>query len=91
MLMLNRQVEITNTLGLHLRAAAKIASLAQQFRADVSVTCDGRTVCGKSILDLATLAAAYGTQLELETGGPDAEAALDALTALIGRGFDERE
>jgi phosphocarrier protein HPr len=89
MIMTSRQVDLTNTLGLHLRAAAKFVSLAQQFRADVSVICDGRKVSGKSILDLATLAAACGSRLELETDGPDAEAALDALTDLIGRRFDE--
>ena len=89
MLMVSRQVEITNTLGLHLRAADKFVRLAQQFRADVRVACDGRKVSGRSILDLTTLAAACGSRLELEADGPDAEAALDALTDLIGRRFDE--
>ncbi len=87
--LVSRRVDVTNTLGLHLRAAAKFVSLAQQFRADVSVICDGRKVSGKSILDLTTLAAACGSRLELETGGPDAHAALEALAGLIGRGFDE--
>lgn len=89
MLSTSRQVDITNTLGLHLRAAAKFVQIAQQFRADVSVICDGRRVSGKSILDLTTLAAACGSQLALDADGPDADAALDALTGLIGRRFDE--
>jgi phosphocarrier protein len=84
-----RQVDITNTLGLHLRAAGAFVKLAQQFRAEVWVVCDGRRASGKSILDLATLAAECGCRLELETDGPDAAAALDALTGLIARGFDE--
>jgi phosphotransferase system HPr (HPr) family protein len=90
-LRVSRQVEITNTLGLHLRAADQFVRLARQFRAEVWVACDGRTANGRSILDLTTLAAACGSQLELEADGPDAEAALDALTGLIGRGFDEQD
>ncbi len=88
---LNRQVEIINALGLHLRPADKFVRLARQFQAEIRVACDGRTASGRSILELATLAAACGSLLELETDGPDAEAALDALTGLIGRRFDERE
>jgi phosphocarrier protein HPr len=89
MLMVSRQVEITNTLGLHLRAADKFVRLAQQFRAEVWVACDGRKVSGRSILDLAIFAATCGSGLELETNGPDAEAALDALIGLIRCGFDK--
>jgi phosphocarrier protein len=91
MLTSRRQVDLTNTLGLHLRAAATFVRLAQQFRANVWVVCGGRRASGKSILDLATLAAECGARLELETDGPDAEAALVALTELIARGFDEAE
>jgi phosphotransferase system HPr (HPr) family protein len=88
---ISRQVEVTNALGLHLRTAAQFVRLAQQFRADIRVACDGRTASGRSVLDLATLAAACGSRLGLEADGPDAEAALDALTDLIGRRFDEEE
>jgi phosphocarrier protein HPr len=91
MLVTSREVDITNSLGLHLRAASRFVSLAQQFRADVSVICNGHKVSGKSMLDLATLAAACGSRLALSADGPDAEAALDALTSLIGRGFDEEQ
>ena len=66
-------------------------SLAQQFRAEVRVAYDGRKASGRSILDLATLAAACGSRLELDADGPDAEAALDALAALVGRRFDEEK
>ncbi len=85
----SRQVEITNTLGLHLRAADKFVRLARQFQAEVRVACDGRKVSGRSMLDLMALAAACGTCLELEADGPDAQAALDALSDLIAREFDE--
>jgi phosphotransferase system HPr (HPr) family protein len=86
-----RQVDVINILGLHLRAADKFVRLARQFRAGVRVACGGRTASGKSILDLTALAAECGARLELEADGPDAEAALDALTGLVARRFDERE
>jgi phosphotransferase system HPr (HPr) family protein len=89
MLVARRDVEVTNAHGLHLRAAQKFVRLAYQFRADVRVACDGRTVSGRSMLDLMTLAAPRGSRLELEADGPDAAAILDALADLIGRGFDE--
>ncbi len=85
----HREVEIINTNGLHLRAADKFVRLAQRFRVGIQVVYNGHKVSGGSILDLATLAAVCGSRLELETDGPDAEAALDALTGLIERGFDE--
>ena len=65
--------------------------LAQQFQAGVQVGYDGHKVSGKSIIDLATLAAVCGSRLELATDGPDAEAALEALTDLIDRRFDDQE
>jgi phosphotransferase system HPr (HPr) family protein len=86
-----RQVEITNRLGVHLRAAAKFVRLARQFQSDIQVTLDGPKVSGRSILDLTTLGAACGSRLELKADGPDAEAALDALAGLFGRRFDEEE
>jgi phosphocarrier protein len=86
-----RSIEITNTYGLHLRAASKFARLAQQFQADVWVGYDGRKVNGRSILDLTTLAAACGSSLEVEANGSDAAAALEALIGLIARRFDEQE
>jgi phosphocarrier protein len=89
-LTISRQVGIINAFGLHLRAADKFVRLAGQFRADVRITYGGHTASGVSILDLTTLAAACGSQLELKADGPDAKAALDALTDLIGRRFDEQ-
>jgi phosphocarrier protein len=84
-----RTAEITNPLGLHLRAADKFARLAQQFRADLLVGLDGREVNGKSILDLTTLAAGPGARLDLRASGPDAEAMLAALSELVEARFYE--
>jgi phosphocarrier protein HPr len=88
---LSRRVEIVNALGLHLRAADQFVRLAQQFQAEVRVSLDGMAVNGKSILDLATLAAESGTRLELEASGPDAAGALSALCELIESRFHEED
>ena len=86
-----RQAEIVNSEGLHLRPADQFVRLAQRFRAEIRVSCGDKHVNGKSILDLATLAAGRGTRLELEAIGPDAEEAVTALAALIEAGFREAE
>ena len=86
-----RQVEITNGLGLHLRAASRLVQLAQQFQSEVRVLCEGRTANGKSILDLLTLAAQRGSRVEIETRGADAEEAAAALHELIEARFGDRQ
>lgn len=86
-----REKEITNTLGLHLRAATRFVQLSQRFQAKVRVSYDGRAADGRSILDLMMLAAGCGARLELEATGPDAEEATDALCALIEQGFQVDE
>ena len=78
-----RQVEITNSLGLHLRPADKFVKLALRYQAEIRVHYNGNQFNGKSILDLTTLAAECGTRLELEARGPDAEAAIEALADLV--------
>lgn len=83
-----RPIEITDPLGLHFRPAGAFVRTAQQFRAAIRVVRDGRAVDGKSILDLMTLAAEFGTRLELEACGPDAEEALAALCGLVQSGAD---
>ena len=74
-----RQMEITNALGLHLRAASQFVQLSRQFHAEVRVFCNGRAADGRSILDLMMLAAECGASLELEVNGPEAEEATAAL------------
>ena len=86
---LSRDTEVRNALGLHLRAAEQFVRIARQFRSEIRVFCGEKQVDGKSILDLATLAAECGTRLRLEASGPDAEAAIDALAVLIDAGFYE--
>lgn len=86
------QVEITNSLGLHLRPADKFVKLASTFTdTDVKVRYQGREFNGKSILELALLAAECGTKLDLEARGPEAEAAVAALAELVLAKFHETE
>ena len=84
-----RRVTITNTRGLHARAAAKFAGTVGNFDADVQVTRKEQTVSGLSIMGLMMLAAAPGSNIDLTATGPDAEAAIDALAALIADKFQE--
>ena len=87
----HRQVQITNSLGLHLRPADKFVKLALRYRSEIRVHYNGNQFNGKSILDLTTLAAECGTRLELEACGPDAVEALDALSDLVSAQFYEDE
>jgi len=84
-----RRVTIVNKRGLHARAAARFARLAEQFSAEVTVTGNGLSVPGGSIMGLMLLAAGPGTVIEIAASGADAAAALDALAALVAAGFDE--
>lgn len=83
------EVVIKNRRGLHARASAKFAQCAERFDAEVSVTKDGQTVNGSSIMGLLMFGAAMGTTILIETQGPEAEEALEALIALVESGFDE--
>ena len=86
-----RQVEITNSLGLHLRPADKFVKLALRYQSEIRVHYNGNQFNGKSILDLTTLAAECGTRLELEARGPDAQDAIEALADLVLARFYENE
>jgi len=86
-----RQVEVMNPLGLHMRPADKFVKLALQFEAEIRVHHNGHEHNGKSILELASLAAECGTCLEVEARGPDAVAAVAALADLVQAQFYEDE
>ena len=89
--MIQTQTTISNKLGLHARASAKLTKLASTFPCDVWLTRGERRVNAKSIMGVMMLAAAPGTTLELETDGEQAQEAMDALLALIANNFDEGE
>ena len=87
--MIEREIRISNRLGLHARAAAKFVQEAGRFRANIVLARDGQTVDGKSILGILTLAAGKGTRLVLRADGPDESEALGALVRLIDDKFGE--
>jgi len=83
------EVQISNRLGLHARAAARFVHLANRFKARISVSKENSRVDGKSILGLLTLAAAKGSRLRLAGDGEDEEQALAELAALVRGRFGE--
>jgi phosphocarrier protein len=86
-----REVQVTNPLGMHLRPAEKFVKLALQFQAEIRVHHNGNEHNGRSILELASLAAECGTRLEVEARGPDAVEAVAALADLVEAQFYEDE
>jgi phosphocarrier protein len=83
-----RKVVIKNTWGLHVRPSSAMAELAARFSSRVEVVREGRAVDAKSPIPLLTLAAVMGTELTIRAEGPDEQAAVDALVALVERRFD---
>jgi phosphocarrier protein len=83
------KVTIRNRKGLHARASAKFVKCAENFDAEVTVTRDGHSVGGTSIMGLMMLAAGPGTEIHLMATGPEAPEALEALVELIAAGFGE--
>lgn len=82
-------VTVVNRKGLHARASAKFVKCAETFNATVTVTRDGQSVGGSSIMGLMMLAAGPGSQLHIRCDGPEGPEALEALVALVEMGFGE--
>jgi phosphocarrier protein HPr len=82
-------VTVVNRKGLHARASAKFVKLAEVYEAEVTVTRDGQTVGGTSIMGLMMLAAGPGSQLFITSEGREGPEALEALVALVETGFGE--
>jgi len=87
--MIKTTATISNKLGLHARASAKLTKLASGFRSDVALTRNDRRVNAKSIMGVMMLAAGQGVDIEVEASGDDEQAAVDALLALINDKFGE--
>ncbi|MEM7139222.1 MAG: HPr family phosphocarrier protein [Myxococcota bacterium] len=83
--------EITNRLGLHARAAAKLVDLANRYSALIEVSKDGQVADAKSIMGVLLLCGQRGAKLTVRATGQDAEAALKAICALVSNGFGEAE
>ena len=87
--MIKSTLTISNKLGLHARASAKLTKLAGSFKCEVFMTRNNRRVNAKSIMGVMMLAAGLGSQVELETEGVDEQAAQEAITALVNEKFGE--
>jgi phosphocarrier protein HPr len=89
--MIRTSITISNKLGLHARASAKLTKLAGGFRSEVFMTRGDRRVNAKSIMGVMMLAAGNGTEVQLEVEGEDEQAAMGALLTLINDKFGEGE
>lgn len=87
--MIARDFCISNKLGLHARPSAQLTQVASKFAADVHIAKNGRRVNAKSIMGVMMLAAGQGSIVTVDADGPDAEAAVDAIGALIASRFGE--
>ena len=89
--MISKSVTIVNKLGLHARAASRLVNCASLFEAELWLKNGEKTINGKSIMGVLTLAASQGTVLVIEADGPDREDALQAIYELISGRFGEDE
>lgn len=87
--MLEKEIVVSNRLGLHARASAKLVQLVQGFKSTVWLVSKGREINAQSIMGVMMLAAGIGTSLTVRTEGPDEQQALDAVIDLFDRKFDE--
>jgi phosphocarrier protein HPr len=86
---IEREATIVNELGLHARPAAELVKVANRFESQIEILKDGMAVNAKSIMGVMMLAAETGSTVILRADGPDAEAAVQALEALVNKGFGE--
>lgn len=87
--MIERELTVSNRLGLHARATAKLVQVLSAFRSNATLTAKGREVNAKSIMGVMLLAAGQGTHVKLRIEGEDETNAADAVIALFERRFDE--
>jgi len=89
--MIQTRITISNRLGLHARASARLTKLAAAYKCEVHLSRSGRRVNAKSIMGVMMLAAGPGSEIGIEADGEDEQAAMDALRALIDGKFGEGE
>jgi phosphocarrier protein HPr len=89
--MIQTQIQISNKLGLHARASAKLTKLAGSFKSEIHLSRNGRRVNAKSIMGVMMLAAGLGSEIDIEIEGADEQEAMAALRELIGNRFGELE
>ncbi len=88
--MIERHLEVVNLLGLHARAAARFVRTAARFRSKVTVSKEGTTIDGKSILGILFLAASAGSRITIAASGEDEAEAVETLATLVSDGLGEK-
>jgi phosphocarrier protein len=89
--MAHRRLRIVNVKGLHARASARLVEVVEGHDAQATVTKDGTSTSGDSIMGLLMLAAGKGSEIEVETEGPEADRLADAIEALVADRFGEED
>ena len=89
--MASRRLRILNIKGLHARASARLVEVVEAHDAQATVSKDGMSTSGDSIMGLLMLGAGIGSDIEVETEGPQAEALMEAIAALVGEKFGEED
>ena len=87
--MIEKDITVTNRLGLHARASARLVQVLQRFKSETWLISNGREVNAKSIMGVMMLAAGMGARLTLRVDGEDEESALAAAVELFQNNFDE--
>ncbi len=87
----SKKVKVVNRDGIHARPSVKIVETANQYSSKIYIIKDGMKVDGKSILEVLTLAASFGSELVVEADGNDAEVAVEAVSILLSTEFHFRQ
>ncbi len=87
--MINKRVKIVNRAGLHTRPAAMIVKIASKYKSQFFISKDGYRINGKSIIGVMTLAAAQGSELDLDFEGADEDKMSEEICTFFTRGFEE--
>jgi phosphocarrier protein len=87
--MITKKCTIVNAKGMHVRAAAEVVKLVEQFQSQITIELQGKRVAADSLIHLLTLSANCGKTIEISASGSDEQQAIDALEQLINQGFYE--
>ena len=89
--MITKKLMISNKLGLHARAAAKVVSTANKFESRIIITKDGKNADARSIMKLLMLSASQGSSIRVEVNGADQNDAMESIERLFNNKFDEQK
>jgi len=88
--LVEREIEISNEVGVHVRPASMLVEIASKFESEIWIEKDGQEANGKSIMSLLLLSAEKGSKIKIKAEGPDAEEAVKALVSIVEKKFGEK-